>query len=77
MFQLTITNVQSVLFQGLAGAVVCPGSEGELTVLAHHAPLITTLKAGKVRVKTSDGEKVFAIRHGILEVADNEAVILL
>ncbi|MHB8652036.1 MAG: F0F1 ATP synthase subunit epsilon [Minisyncoccota bacterium] len=77
MFQLTITNVQSVLFQGLARAVVCPGSEGELTVLAHHTPLVTTLKAGNVRVKTQDREQVFAVTHGILEVGNNEAVILL
>lgn len=78
MFSLFIATIDTVLFNGQAHAVVCPGSEGQLTVLAHHTPLVTALKAGTVRVLLADEkEETFPIEGGILEVAGNKAVILL
>jgi F0F1-type ATP synthase epsilon subunit len=46
-------------------------------VLAHHAPLITTLKGGTLTVKYDDGrETEYEIAGGILKVANNEAILL-
>jgi F-type H+-transporting ATPase subunit epsilon len=58
-------------------SIVVPGELGYLGVLANHAPLITTLSAGDLKV-TLDGnrEKYFQIAGGILKVARNEAVLL-
>lgn len=78
MFSLFIATIDKVLFSGQARGVVCPGSDGELTILAHHTPLVTTLKKGTVRVlMPDDKEEVFPIEKGILEVAGNKTVILL
>ncbi len=64
----------------LAGEIVslqAPGSEGFLGVLAHHAPLITALRPGPVRLRYASGaEEVLAVSGGFLEVAGNRAVIL-
>lgn len=76
-FPLTIATISKTLFHGPALSVNCPGSEGELTVLAHHTPLVTTLKAGEIRVKTEHETLTFPLERGLLEVSKNEAVILL
>lgn len=73
---VTITNVNEVLFNGQATSVNCPGSDGELTILPNHEPLVTTLKPGKIKL-ISDTSEEFSIKGGILEVAENEATILL
>jgi F-type H+-transporting ATPase subunit epsilon len=58
-------------------SIVLPGELGYLGVLANHAPLITTLSAGDLKV-TLEGseEKFYRISGGILKVAHNEAVLL-
>jgi F-type H+-transporting ATPase subunit epsilon len=56
--------------------LVAPGSEGELGILPHHAPLMTALQPGEIRVR-KDGEEVFmAVSSGFLEVMDNKVTIL-
>lgn len=79
MFQLTITSVDTVLFHGDAFSVTCPGAEGELTVLAHHAPLITTIQKGVLLVReTKDAPpQEFPIEKGFLEVSADEVVLLV
>ena len=76
--KLTISKIDKILWAGDAESVTVPGSAGEMTILAHHMPLITTLKAGKITVKASDGQKEeFAIPSGFLEVSKTETVILV
>jgi F-type H+-transporting ATPase subunit epsilon len=77
MFELSIITVNEVLFHGEAISLTAPGSEGELTVLAHHMQLITPLKAGELRFMTTEGEKKISITDGILEVGNNKATVLL
>lgn len=74
---LTIATVDRVLFYGDAQWVSCPGAEGDLTVLAHHMPLVTTLRSGQITVRTASGEETYTASRGILEVSQNEAFILL
>ncbi len=75
--KVTIAKVDQNLFSGDAISLTLPGSAGELTVLSNHAPLITTLNAGTVTVRTKEGEQTFAIEGGVLEVSRNEAVVVL
>ena len=76
-FDLTVLTPARSVLEERVESIVAPGSEGYLGVLAHHAPLITALMAGKLKVRTAAGaEQVYALSGGFLEVADNRAVIL-
>ena len=78
MFLLTIAAIDTVLFRGTVTSVNCPAVEGEVTILSHHTPFITSLKKGSIRAETFDKEqKVFFIEKGLLAVHKNEAVILI
>ena len=76
--ELTIARVDAPVFSGTALQVTVPGTEGEMTLLPDHAPLMSALKAGKVTVKKADGEVVvFEITTGTLEVSQNHVTVLL
>ena len=76
--KLTISKIDKILFSGDADSVTVPGSDGEMTILAHHMPLITTLKAGVVTVKIKDANPLtFPVISGFLEVGKEGTVILL
>lgn len=76
-FTLTISKVNELLFSGDAVSVTLPGSEGELTILAHHEPLISQLKAGTITVRTSEGTQQFAIERGLLETSNGQVTVLV
>jgi F-type H+-transporting ATPase subunit epsilon len=64
-------------FDGDVVSVTAPGGAGYLGILAHHAPIITTLLAGDLSLRTPEGvTQRFRIGKGILKVANNEAVVL-
>ncbi|MBO4653940.1 MAG: ATP synthase F1 subunit epsilon [Bacteroidales bacterium] len=65
------------LFKGEASLVQLPGIDGLFEILNHHAPLISALKAGKVKI-TDDKEQsqFFEIRGGVVEVLDNKVLVL-
>jgi F-type H+-transporting ATPase subunit epsilon len=64
------------LFSGEATSVTVPGIDGSLGILNSHAPLISALKKGEVKVSTSEGEKKFEIKGGVAEVLNNKVIIL-
>jgi len=76
---LVLAKVNETLFSGEAESVTLPGAEGELTVLGHHEPLITTLKAGTVIVRLGGElpDQTFAIQGGVLEVRADGATVIL
>ncbi|MSR70657.1 hypothetical protein EXS62_01300 [Candidatus Kaiserbacteria bacterium] len=76
---VVIAKVDEVLFEGEAYSLTVPGAEGEMTVLGHHEPLITTLKPGEARVHlvAGDAPKVFSIEGGVLEVRSDGATVIL
>lgn len=85
-FRLIIASVGETRFDGDAVSATFPGAGGELTVLAHHEPFVTTLKKGVIKVRvarpspeggTASGGKDFPIENGILEISGNRAVVLL
>ena len=77
VFTLTITKINEQLFTGEANAVTVPGSEGVLTVLAHHEPLVSLLKSGTVRVRKGEDITEFVINKGLLETSNNQVTILV
>jgi len=64
------------LFQGDVDIVVAPGTEGEMGILPNHAPLLTTLKYGPLRVRHHGREEVFAIAGGVMEVQPDLVTVL-
>jgi len=76
---IVIAKVDEVLFEGEAYSLTVPASAGEMTVLGHHEPLITTLKAGEARVRlAANGEaQIFSITGGVLEVRSDGATVIL
>jgi F-type H+-transporting ATPase subunit epsilon len=75
--QVHIAKVSEVLWSGVAKSATLPGSEGELTILPNHSPLATVLRSGRITVRAEDGEHVFDVDGGILEVNDSGATVLL
>jgi F-type H+-transporting ATPase subunit epsilon len=72
-----IVSAEGEIFSGAASMVFAPGSQGELGFAPRHAPLLTLLKPGEVRVQTSDGaEQHFFIGGGALEVQPNKVTVL-
>ena len=77
-FHLTIASVGETRFDGAAVSATLPGTAGEFTVLAHHEPIVTTLKPGTIIVRETLGEqKKFEIESGILECSGSRVVVLL
>lgn len=76
-FPFELVSPERLLFTGEVESVVVPGSEGELTVLKDHAPLMTTLKPGIVTVTEAGGraQRLF-VRGGFADVAPTGLTIL-
>ena len=72
-----IVSAHQEIFSGEATMVVASGIAGELGITPRHAPLITQLKAGPVRVQQADGEEeFFFVSGGILEVQPHMITVL-
>lgn len=77
MIQCDIVSAHEMIFSGSASMVVAMGENGELGITPGHAPLMTTLKPGPVRVLMKDGvETVFFAAGGILEVMPHLVTVL-
>jgi len=72
-----IVSAEESLFSGLVELVVATGSQGELGIAFGHAPLLTDLKPGPVRVINQEGEEeIYYLSGGFLEVQPNTISIL-
>jgi F-type H+-transporting ATPase subunit epsilon len=72
-----IVSAEGELFSGEAVLVIAPGTLGELGIAPRHAPLLTTLKPGNVRVQVEgQEEQVFYVGGGALEVQPNRVTVL-
>jgi F-type H+-transporting ATPase subunit epsilon len=72
-----IVSAEGEIFSGEATMVFVPAKEGELGITPRHAPLLSLVKAGEVRVKTVEGEELsFYVGGGALEVQPKKVTIL-
>ena len=74
--RLEIVTAERIVYSEDINILVAPGSDGELGILPNHAPLLTTLDPGEIRV-TKDGEETYmVVSGGFLEVIGNRVTIL-
>ncbi len=77
-FRLTVSTPDGNKFSGIAAALFVRGTEGDLAVLANHAPLVTAVKECVCRIVPEDGDEIEAdIKGGILNVSEGGETILL
>jgi F-type H+-transporting ATPase subunit epsilon len=74
--RLEIVSAERVVYAEDVEAVIAPGIEGQLGILPHHAPLMTILQAGELRVRRGAEEDIMAISGGFLEVRPDRVVVL-
>ena len=74
--KLDIVTAERVVYSDEADVVVAPGIDGQLGILPHHAPLMTTLQPGELRVRKGGEEFSLAISGGFLEVRPDRVIIL-
>ncbi len=71
MLKVSVISPEKVLFEGQASGVVAPGHDGELGILPGHAPLMTVLGKGVLRLDGAAGGQRFQVEGGFLQVVDN------
>jgi F-type H+-transporting ATPase subunit epsilon len=77
-FSVSLVTPDGAAFEGEAEMIIVPGAAGEIGVLARHAPLIATLKAGSTRVHVSSSEVLeFATGPGFFQVLQDRAIALV
>ncbi|WP_250630167.1 ATP synthase F1 subunit epsilon [Rhodoflexus caldus] len=75
--QVEIITPDRKVFEGAATGVQVPGTGGSFEVLENHAPIISALEKGKVRVRTQNGSyQYFEIDGGVIEVLQNNVIVL-
>jgi F-type H+-transporting ATPase subunit epsilon len=78
-FSVSVVTPDGPAYEGDAEMIIVPGAAGEIGVLARHAPLIATLKAGSTRVHPGGGAEVleFATGPGFFQVLQDRAIALV
>ncbi len=75
--QLKIISLKEVVYNDYVDSVTLPTKSGEITVLPHHAPLISHLTKGTIRAKFEGQQKPFEIDSGFLEVRSGSRMTVL
>ena len=76
--KIKITKPDSTLFEGEASLVQLPGTGGKFEVMENHAPIISSLQKGVVRIVLPDGkEEQYDIRGGVVKSQQNELMIVV
>lgn len=74
---LEIITPDKSVFTGEVSLVQLPGIDGSFEILNNHAPLISVLKEGKIKIKNEKGEEqFFEVKGGVVEVLKNKVLIL-
>ena len=75
--KVKITKPDSILYEGEASLVQLPGTGGLFEILENHAPIISALAQGTLRIVGADGEQTFDIRGGVVKGQQNDLLILV
>jgi F-type H+-transporting ATPase subunit epsilon len=73
---LHIYSLQSTVHEGESDSVTLPTESGEIAVLNHHIPLITTLTHGKITARSKDSSKEFTVQGGTAYTDGSQLVVL-
>ncbi len=76
--QVEIITPDQEIYKGEAYLVQLPGIDGSFEILNNHAPLISALKEGKIKLKKTkeSKEEFYEVKGGVIEVLDNKVIIL-
>jgi F-type H+-transporting ATPase subunit epsilon len=73
---IEILSPEKQIFQGEADSIQLPGTNGSFGILENHAPIISTLQSGDVRIVKDGNEQLFPIKGGVVEVQKNKVIVL-
>jgi F-type H+-transporting ATPase subunit epsilon len=74
---LEIITPEKKVFEGEVNSVLLPGTNGQFEILNNHAPIISTLKKGQVRVIDNNNKtELFDINGGVIEMQNNKIIVL-
>jgi F-type H+-transporting ATPase subunit epsilon len=76
MLRVSVISPESVLYEGEASMVVAPAYDGEVGILENHAPMMTLLGKGELRLSGSGGDQRFTVEGGFLQVVENKVRIV-
>jgi F-type H+-transporting ATPase subunit epsilon len=77
MFRLSVVTPERVIYEEDVASIIAPGEVGYLGIMSNHAPIITSLKPGKLTVKDGSGKEInLAVSGGFLENSSNTCTIL-
>ena len=74
--RVTVISPEAAVFDGEADAVVAPAFDGEIGILANHAPLMTVLGTGVLVVRAGGTARRFKVKGGFLQVVQNSVRVL-
>lgn len=73
---LDVVSAEEELYSGTVEEVIAPGIEGDIGILPRHSPLISQLRPGELRYKTSEGMESLFVSGGVLEVQPHMITVL-
>jgi len=74
---LEIVSPDAIIFTGNVNLIQLPGIDGSFEIMNNHAPIISVLKAGKIKIIDENNKtQYFEIKGGVLEVLKNRSIIL-
>ncbi len=76
MLNVSLVSPERTLFEGAADSLVAPAFDGQVGILSMHAPMLTLLGSGELRLNVAGGERRFDVFGGFLEVADDRVRIV-
>ena len=71
-----IVSQDRIVYQGEPDIVTLPGAEGEMGILPNHAPVLTVLQVGVIRVRSKGEEQYFTVSGGVVEVQPDQITVL-
>lgn len=75
-FHLSVVTPERVVLETEARSVTLPAYDGQLGILAHRAPLLARLGAGRLTAETTSGEEVYFVDGGFAQMVDNRLTVL-
>jgi len=77
LLEVVIITPQKTVYSGTAVSATVPGTNGQFQVLINHAPIVSTLEKGIVRVDSGSGTQTFSVGSGMIEVHSNKVSVLV